>query len=226
MTAKTWESSFHHVPPPRPVAQISAMRRWLGDVAIQEIGYYRHMVSSSDLSPDEIKRLFPEATVHEMMLHEPCHPGCFPHGTPVDTPAGPRPIETIAAGDEVIAYRKTGERFTACVQSIFNTQNRLWRVTTEAGELMTTETQPLCLADAKGEAAYETRQAGQLAAGDAILRLHAGELQAVKVLAVARTSRVEKVINLVLGDCEAFIANGYLARSKPPPAPPLENTAE
>ena len=30
--------------------------------------------------------------------------GCIPEGTPVDTPAGPRPIETLRAGDLVTGF--------------------------------------------------------------------------------------------------------------------------
>ncbi len=35
--------------------------------------------------------------LHEPPRPEPCHPGCFPAGTPVATPEGLRPIETIRA---------------------------------------------------------------------------------------------------------------------------------
>ncbi len=210
VTAKTWAASFPTGNAPRPVAQIPVLRHWLGDEAIQEIGYYGHMVRSSGVNVDRLAKLFPEAQVHETMLYEPCHPGCFPRGTLVETPAGQRAIENIGVGDEVVAYRKTGERFIARVQSVFITDNRLWRVTTEAGELLTTGTQPLCLA------ADKTLPAGELTPGERILRWDDGELYSVKVIGVARTERCERVINLVLGDCEAFIANGYLARSKPP----------
>src|SRR5262245_52434759 len=43
-TAKTWAASFPTGNAPRPVAQIPVLRRWLGDEAVQEIGYYGHMV--------------------------------------------------------------------------------------------------------------------------------------------------------------------------------------
>jgi hypothetical protein len=209
-TAKTWAASFKSGNAPRPVAQIPVLRRWLGDEAIQEIGYYGHMVRSSGVDVERLARLFPEAHVHETALHEPCHPGCFPRGTLVETPAGRRAIESIVAGDAVIAYHKSGERFTAQVQSVFVTDNRLWRVKTEVGELFTTETQPLCLTT------DQTQPAGELTPGDTILRWKDEGLREVAVVAVTRTDRCEKVFNLVLGDCEAFVANGYLARSKPP----------
>ena len=225
-TAKNWASAFPAGNSPVPVARIPLLRRWLGDEAIQEIGFYGHMIGASQPSVAQVSKLFPEAKVHETVLHEPCHPGCFPHGTLVETPNGPRAIETISAGDEVIAYDASCQRFTASVQSVFRTENRLWQLTTEAGALLTTETQPLCLvADEAGDA-YEARAAGKLAAGDTILGWQRGKLHEVRVLAVVRTPRVEKVVNLVLGDCEAFVAGGYLARSKPPAGNPVEDTAE
>ena len=197
--------------PPKAVARVSQLRRWLGDKAIQEIEYQRGF---HNLSPQEVAtlaRTFPEAIVHETdppMI--PCHPGCFPRGTLVETPAGLRPIESVALGDVVIAFLPSGEQITAAVQSIFVTDNRLWQITSEDGELFTTETQPLCLTTDR------CVPAGELAVGDEILRYDSGELRAVKVLAVTDTGRVEQVINLVLGDNQLFIAGGYLARSKPP----------
>jgi hypothetical protein len=154
--------------------------------------------------------MFPEAAVRHAPLMIPCHPGCFPTGTLVDTPQGPRPIETIVAGDMVIAFLPSGERVEAPVQSVFVTTNRLWQIETDEATLITTETQPLCLA------IDSTRGAGELATGDSILRCVGGDVHSVKVLQVTRTDRTETVINLVLADSARFIANGYLARSKPP----------
>lgn len=210
-TAKTWATIFAGGPPPsQPVATIPTVRRWLGDEAIQEIGYFRHMQGFSDVDVERVARLFPEAKVQETMLYEPCHPGCFPRGTLVDCAAGRRSIESVEEGDAIVAFLASGEMVTAHVQSVFVTDNRLWRVTTAAGNLLTTETQPLLLATDR------TVPAGQLHPGDSILRRDADTLHAVEVLAVAPTDRREKVFNLVLGDCEAFVASGFLARSKPP----------
>lgn len=197
-----------------PPARIFFFRRWLGDEAIQEIWYYPHTGRFTDDEVARLARLFPEAKlVRQEPLMEPCHPGCFPRGTLVLTGAGRREIETMQVGDSLTAMLASGEIVTAKVQSIFVTDNRLWKIRTEAGELITTETQPLCLA------ADEFRAAGELAPGDEILRLVDGEVRSTKVLEVSRTERIEQVINLVLGDCEAFVAgDGYLARSKPPAA--------
>ena len=210
-TAAVWEKNLSPPRTPPRRVEIPLLRRWLGDEAIQEIGYGRgfHNLSKAELA--RLARLFPEAEIREFeMPLEPCHPGCFPRGTPVETPAGMRSIQNIRAGDELIAILPSGQMVTASVQSVFVTTNRLWQVETEEGVLLTTQTQPLCLA------VDETVEAGRLQPGDRILCRRGGELRPVIVRRVRQTRRVEKVFNLVLGNCEVFIAGGYLARSKPP----------
>jgi len=201
-------------PTPPRVARVSLVRRWLGDQAIQTIEYNRQFGNFADAELKGLSRTFPEAEVREVQIPlEPCHPGCFPRGTLVLTGAGPRRIETMQVGDSLTALLASGEIVTARVRSIFVTENRLWKIRTQAGELLTTETQPLCLA------ADDFQAAGELQRGDAILRYVAGEIRSATVLEVSRTERIEQVINLVLGDSEAFVAgDGYLARSKPPAA--------
>jgi len=85
-------------------------------------------------------------------------------------------------------------------------------VKTDAGNLLTTETQPLALVDGA------LRAAGDLKAGDRIWRWDAVERRAVTVKSVSATGREERVFNLVLGEPTVFVANGFLARSKPPAA--------
>jgi hypothetical protein len=143
-------------------------------------------------------------------IPQPCHPGCFPAGTPVLTPQGPRPIHILRAGDAVTIVRADGTTAAGQVQNVFITRNHLVRVETAAGILFTTQTQPLVLADGR------LRPAGELQPGDRIFRWQNGKRQAVTVAGVALTGREEMVYNLVLGGSEVFIAGGYLARSKPP----------
>lgn len=210
--ADEWVKRFPAGSPQAGVARIPQIRVWLGDQAIQEISYRSY---SADFSAQDLARLqktFPEATAHELPeeLQIPCHPGCFPRGTLVDTPSGPRKIETILVGESLTAFVTYNEPLTAQVQSIFVTENRLWKIETDAGVLFTTQTQPLCLDSDK------ILPAGELQPGDKILRRDQGEIHPVTVLAVTPTDRKEKVFNLVLGDSEIFIAGGFLARSKPP----------
>ena len=192
------------------LASIPVSRRLLGDEAVQHISYYPYVGISPERKA-QIERIFPEASVvQDEPPLEPCHPGCFPHGTLVETPAGPRKIEEFADGDEVYMISAAGEKISARVLSIFRTTNRLWEVRTSRGVLVTTETQPLCVS------LREQVPAGKLQAGDIILMWQDEQAEAVTVEDVQRTDRIVPVINLVLGDREPFIANGYLARSKPP----------
>ncbi len=148
--------------------------------------------------------------VQKPPIPPPCHPGCFPRGTPVLTPEGPRPIDTIRTGEVVTVVRPDGTTIPGRVQSVFVTRNRLLKVTTEGGTLFTTLTQPLCLSGG------QFRPAGELTRGEMIFTWKDGKRQTVKVLAVSLTDREEEVFNLVLGGEEVFIAGGFLARSKPP----------
>ena len=210
-TADAWVGRYPPGAKLPPVATVPLVRRLLGDKAIQEVSYTAWYGGFAEADLEKLKQTFPEAEFHEVHP-EPCHPGCFPAGTLVDCPQSRRPIESIAAGDSVVTFLPSGERITATVQSVFTTPNRLWRIETEAGELLTTETQPLCLAFDRIVAA------GELKPGDTILRSDEGAIQPVKVLAITQTDRLEKVFNLVLGDRKLFLAGGYLARSKPPRA--------
>ena len=207
-TAEAYAATYAGTPPDA-LASISWSRRWLGDEAVQQIWYrpWNGGPTAEDIA--HVTKVFPEATVSEVPM-EPCHPGCFPRGTRVETPDGLRRIEEIALGDLVISLAPDGTSTAIAVQKIFTTDNHLWRVETELGELITTETQPLCTGvDA-------TCQAGKLKPGDTLLFHNDGAIEPVLVKKVSRTRRTEQVINLILGDSQIFVAGGYLARSKPP----------
>jgi hypothetical protein len=147
--------------------------------------------------------------------HPPCHPGCFPAGTPIRTPGGSQPVERLRAGDLVTTVGPDGATAPGKVVSVFVTRNRLVEVRTEAGGLVTTETQPLALAGGG------LRAAGELKAGDRVWRWDGRARRAVTVRSVSPTGRQERVFNLILGDSAIFVADGFLVRSKPPaPASP------
>lgn len=206
MTAESYDTDFSYGPV--ATATIPLPRRLMGDEAIQLI-WYSWYQPPSDEEVQRIADAFPEATISQTQP-EPCHPGCFPRGTLVLTPDGERSIETIRPGDAVTTFDAEGMPVETAVQSVFATDNRIWRVETEDGVLFTTQTQPLCVA------ADKTRQAGDLQVGDEILRRIDGEKQPSRVQGVSATKRIEKVFNLILGDSQIFVAGGYLAQSKPP----------
>src|SRR5690606_27673942 len=117
----------------------------------------------------------------------PCHPGCFPRGTLVETPSGPRGVEAIAVGDTITVVDPTGSATTGEVESIFTTRNLLWRIDVEEESLYTTEVQPLCKVDGT------IVPAGELLPGDRVLRYRDGELSQAKIVSVAPTLRNETV---------------------------------
>lgn len=208
-TAADW---IERHPPGRPVptaAKVPLVRKWLGDVAIQEIWHTPHIHSPSEAELRQLAIVFPEAEFRES-LPIPCHPGCFPSGTPIETPNGLRPIDLLQPGDFVIAVRANGEMKTAQIQSVFVTTNRLWKIDTSDGSLLTTETQPLCFA------VNRFVPSGKIEIGSRVLRYDGREIYSATVRAVSPTDRSVKVFNLILSDAEVFIADGFLARCKPP----------
>jgi hypothetical protein len=146
----------------------------------------------------------------ERVPNEPCHPGCFPAGTMVETPEGTRPIETIHPGDLVTLVNADGTQTSGKVNARYQTCNRLVRVQTEFGELLTTQTQPLCLRDGG------FRAAGELVEGDLIWRWEDCKRRPARVLSVTQTGQETPVFNLVVGESLIFIAGEFLARGKPP----------
>jgi hypothetical protein len=206
-------------PAAAPTAQVSLIRRLLGDEAIQHIWYVPHYQEAEETKEllARLKRVFPEAKLSER-LFEPCHPGCFPHGTFVETPTGPRRIETLQVGDLVTSLDARGEPIAVPIQAVFRTDNRLWEVATAAGVVVTTETQPLCISldTSPGTSGDQVQTAGKLQPGDTIVRWEGGAPQSEAVESVRQTERIEPVINLVLEGGQYFIASGTVARSKPP----------
>jgi hypothetical protein len=196
--------------PSEQPARVPMLRRWLGDKAVQQIWHAPHLVGQlSEHEIRRIKRVFPEATFHESHP-EPCHPGCFPQGTLVETSSGPKAIEELGVGDEVITVAADGATAFARIETVFTTRNTLWKIVTDEATLLTTRTQPLCTAN------RTIVPAGDLEAGQQLLVWREGGLQSASVREVSATARSEKVFNLILGDSQTFIAGGFLARSKPP----------
>jgi hypothetical protein len=214
-SAEQWSRRSIITNPAERMATVSPVRRWLGDQAIQEITYQPHLDSAAH-EVARVRLAFPEATFHkEERLFEPCHPGCFPAGTMVQTLAGPRRIETIRVGDLITTIDPDGDATATQVQTIFVTDNQLWQIDTDDGLLITTKTQPLYVG------AGENAQVGDLQAGDTIFRWQNGVAHPTTVRAVSSTDRVAKVYNLILGNSEVFVAGEFLARSKPPADDPL-----
>jgi hypothetical protein len=142
-----------------------------------------------------------------------CHPGCFPAGTLVHTPTGLRQVQTLREGETVTLIDADGRGTSGPVVAVFDTCNELVEVRTDGGTLTTTAKQPLCLKSG------ECKPAGELTAGYVLWRWVNGERQAVRVAEVVPTGRHAAVYNLVVGTDKVFVANGFLARGKPPVTP-------
>jgi hypothetical protein len=140
----------------------------------------------------------------------PCHPGCFPAGTPILIPGGTKSIQQVRVGDAVTTIGKDGQAGPAAVEKLYTTTNRLVEVRTDHGPAVTTDAQPFCLTDG------EFRKAGDLKVGDRIWQWRDGKRAEAVVRSVAPTGRQEKVFNLILGDSRMFVAGGFLVRGKPP----------
>jgi hypothetical protein len=140
----------------------------------------------------------------------PCHPGCFPAGTPIHVPGGTKAVDGLRVGDVVTTVGPDGAAGEGKVAAVFVTKNRLIEVRTEGKTLVTTEKQPLTLAGGG------LRAAGKLKEGDRVAVWDGRERKSVAVKSVAATGREEKVFNLILGEGVLFVADGFLARSKPP----------
>jgi hypothetical protein len=139
----------------------------------------------------------------------PCHPGCFPAGTIVQTPAGPRAIDKVRAGDMVLSISPNGKAAGVKVASVFVGRAMLVEVETATGKLLTTAKQPLLLSDGK------IKSAGALTGADAIVRWQEGRFHNIPVHGV-KEKTTHSVYNLVLEVRGTFLANGYLVQSKPP----------
>lgn len=213
-TVARYQARLQPTNPAQPVPQIPMLRRWLGDEAIQEITVAAPVLKPAEEA--ELRRWFPEARIVRQAPLQPCHPGCFPQGTLVETVAGPRAIETIEVGTALVAFDRSGNRRSVAVSAVFTTTNRLVEIVTSHGTLWTTPTQPLATALTRPVPAGDVRE------GDTLLTWSAGELQEVRVEQARQTERIARVFNLVLRDSELFVAGGYLARSKPPADTPLD----
>ncbi len=194
----------------RPYTSVSITRRWLGDVPVHRIMFSGSLNTTNSLTFRRMKQLFPEAEFTEMGNHPPCHPGCFPRGTLVNTPTGNRAIESLKPGDTVIALQADHTIAFDNIHAVFVTDNQLWKVSTDSGDIITTKTQPLCMSFDR------IVPVESLQIGDDLLQYRNGKTRTVKVQAIEMTDRHEDVFNLILTDAVFFVASDFVARSKPP----------
>jgi len=136
--------------------------------------------------------------------------GCFPAGTPVQTPHGETAIEKLAPGDYVLAVDHLGRTRTVTVQGTYAARSRILVVETERGTLRTTAEQPLAMADGT------FRPAGELTeSAPATLRTWADGHPALAAVRLCRLTDEEvPVFNLQVDGPHTFIAGGVMVHNK------------
>lgn len=134
--------------------------------------------------------------------------GCFPAGTPIETPAGPLPIEALTVGTQIVAVAPDGRTTLAAVEATLATTAELVQVETDAGTLATTRDHPLCRVDGR------FTPAGELERGSRIVRYTGGRAEHVTVRRVSATGRLATVYNLRAGWPHTYLADGWVVHNK------------
>ena len=128
-------------------------------------------------------------------------------------PTGNRAIESLKPGDTVIALQADHTIAFDNIHAVFVTDNQLWKVSTDSGDIITTKTQPLCMSFGR------IVPVESIQIGDDLLQYRNGKTRTAKVQAIEMTDRHENVFNLILTDAVFFVASNFVARSKPPAEP-------
>ena len=143
--------------------------KWLAEQRIVSLERVRERVQVYNLQTDQPHTFFAcGVAVHNK------GGGCFPAGTGIATPQGARPIEALAAGDEVLSIDPEGRTVRSLVKTILVNKSPLLKIKTPGGSLLATEDHPISL----GEGRF--RPAGDLRPGDRITRWKDGRLAAAK----------------------------------------------
>ncbi len=134
--------------------------------------------------------------------------GCFPGGTPIQTPAGQVPIETLVPGDDVLAVDPQGNVVTTQVERIHQTKSLPFIVQTDRGALTTTVDHPLAMPDGR----YV--RAGDLQSLNEVLSWERGVLLPTTILGSAPEEWPRVVYNLSVTWPHTFLAAGFVAHNK------------
>lgn len=139
--------------------------------------------------------------------------GCFPAGTQILSPAGMRAIETIAAGETILAVNEDHQAVPSTVEAVHVARCELLTVQTSSRILTTTADHPLLLAGADcGMPCFIP--AGRLKPGDRIVTWQHGRAQEQTVLDVKRLGVEQTVYTLGVGGPHTFIADGFVVHNK------------
>lgn len=132
---------------------------------------------------------------------------CFPAGTPVLTPSGEKPIESLAIGDEVIAVDASKKKHTVHITGTSKRNSRILVLETDAGRLRTTAGHYMWL----GSKLF--RPAGQLKTGDKIMVMKEGKVHPAKVSTLHFDDDEATVYNMELDQLHTFVAGGFVVHN-------------
>lgn len=135
--------------------------------------------------------------------------GCLVPGTPVATPRGAAPIESLRPGDNVLAFTDENRIVTATVRRTYALEaERSLRITIAGRTIGITDEHPVALGGGRFV------RAGSLRVGDRVL-VHTDEsLNYAGIDAIERVSETTAVHNLETDEPHTFIAGGVAVHNK------------
>jgi Pretoxin HINT domain len=201
-----------------------AWEKWMVDLfgysyvappEVEKPSYYEDVPLEYQPQPVPITVTAPVPVAIEIERRQPQH-SCFGAGTPVQTFEGPRPIEKLRLGDQVLTQNlKTGElKYQPLIAVYHNPPNATLRIELETETIVATGIHRLWKASSGWTMARELKP------GDALRSL--GGLSVVKSV---REEKVQPVYNLRVADGESFFVGkvGALAHDNsvvnPTPSP-------
>lgn len=137
---------------------------------------------------------------------------CFVAGTLIDTPFGPRPIETLSPGEEVFSMSSAGRMEKNRVGQFFKHEvNSYLKIKFSSGsELKVTEEHPIYVSNFA-----DYVEAGKLRVGMLVVQAGKdGELGTQEILSIEKIETPETVYNISVDENHNYFAEGILVHNK------------
>lgn len=131
--------------------------------------------------------------------------GCFLSGTPVDTPEGKRPIETLQTGDMVLSGTDADgtPQFSTISTTYKNLASEYYILN---GRISVTGTHPF-------RVGMKWKEVKDLRVGD---KLQGIEGEAIPVVSIEKVERGVRIYNIEVDKAHTFFAGDLLVHNKPP----------